>query len=100
MDVADAYHRVTVKPAQVGAFAYVIPWAPGDEGRIICIKLVLPMGWSDSPKFFCAFLETPTDMENALVNTDLPVPSYGAIYKITSTGPGTPHTLESLTHIY
>ena len=44
LDVTDAYHRGTVKPAQVGAFAYVIPSAPGDEGIFICIDLVLPMG--------------------------------------------------------
>ena len=44
LDVADAYHHGAVKPAQVGVFAYVIPSAPGDEGKIICIELVLPMG--------------------------------------------------------
>ena len=58
------------------------------------------MGWVDSPKFFCAFLKTLIDVENALVDTDLPVPSYGAIFEIPATGPGPPHTLESLTHIY
>ena len=56
LDVTDAYHCGTVKTAQVGAFAYVIPSAPGDEEKIICINLVLKMGWVDSPKFFCAFL--------------------------------------------
>ena len=55
LDVTDAYHRGTVKPAQVGAVAYVIPSAPGDEGIFICIDLVLPMGWVDSLKLFCAF---------------------------------------------
>ena len=39
-----------------------------------------------------------TDVANSLVNTDLPVPSYDAISKIPATGPGTPHTLDSLTH--
>ena len=34
-----------------------------------------------------------------MVNTDLSVPSYGAISEIPATGPGTPHTPESLTHI-
>ena len=57
------------------------------------------MGWVDSPKFFCAFSETLTDVANALVNSDLPVPSYVAISEIPSTGPGPPHTPESLTHI-
>ena len=29
LDVTDAYHHGTIKPAQVGAFVYVIPSAPG-----------------------------------------------------------------------
>ena len=33
------------------------------------------------------------------MDTDLPVPSYGAIFKILATGPPPPHTDESLTHI-
>ena len=57
------------------------------------------MGWVDSPKFFCAFSEMLMDVENDLVNTDLPVPSYGAISKIPATRPTPPHTPESLTHI-
>ena len=51
------------------------------------------------PQVFCAFSETLTDVANALVDKDLPVPSYVAISKIPATGPGPPHTPESLTHI-
>ena len=90
LDVTDAYHRITIKPAQVGVFAYVIPSTPGDEGIFICINLVLPMGWVDSPKFFCAFSETLTDVANALVNSEPPVPSYRTISEIPSTGPAPP----------
>ena len=100
LDVTDAYQRGTVKLSQVGVFAYVIPSSPGDEDRIICIDLVLPIGWVDSPKFFCAFSEMLTYVANALVDTDLPVLSYNEISKILATGPGHPHTPESLTHIY
>ena len=50
-------------------------------------------------QFFCAFSEMMTDVANSLVDTDLPVLSYGAISKIPSTGPVNPHTQESLTHI-
>ena len=99
VDVTNVYRRGTVKPPQVGVFAYVIPLAPGDEGTIICIELILSMGWLDSPKFLCTFLETLMDVANDLVNTELPVPSYGAISEIPATGPGPPHTPESLTHI-
>ena len=84
----------------MGEFAYVIPSAPGDKVYTVCIDLVLLMGWVDSPKFFCAFLETLTDVANALVDTDLPVPSYGAVYKIPVIRPGPLNTPESLTHIY
>ena len=59
----------------------------------------MSMGWVDSPKFFCAFSETLTDVANALVDTYLPVPSYSAISEIPETRPGPPHTPESLTHI-
>ena len=97
--VTDAYHRRTIKPSQVGESEYVVPSAPGDKECIICIDLVLRMGWVDPPKLFCAFLETLTGVENSLVYTDLPVPSYGIISEIPSTGPVPPYTLESLTHI-
>ena len=100
LDVTDAYHRGTIKPFRMGTFAYVIPSAPGVEDRIICINLVLPMGWLDSPNFFCMLLEILIDMANALVDTDLPVPSYAAISKIPSTGPVPPHTPEIVTHTY
>ena len=100
LDITNAYHRSTVIPFQVGTFTYVVPLAPEDKVCIICINLVLPMGWVDSPKFFCVFSETLTAMANDLVDTDLPVPSYGAISEIPETGPGPPHTPESLTHIY
>ena len=92
LGVTDAYHCGTVKPLQMGAFSYVIPSAPGDKVRIICIDLVLLMWWVESPKFFYVFLETLIDVANDLVETDLPVLSYGAISDIPATGPGAPHT--------
>ena len=99
LDVTDAYHRGTVMPEQVGEFAYVIPSAQGYEGKFICTNLVLLMRWVESPKCFCTFSETLTDVVNTLVDTDLPVPSYGAISEIPATGLGPPHTPEGLIHI-
>ena len=75
LDVTDAYHCGTFKPSQVGAFAYVVPLVPHDDVILICIDLVLPMGWVDSSKFFCAFSETLTDVANDLVYADPPVPA-------------------------
>ena len=44
LDLTDAYHRGTLKPSQVGSFAYVIPSVPEDDVILICIDLVSPMG--------------------------------------------------------
>ena len=51
------------------------------------------------PQFFYIFLVTLTDVANALVDIDLPVPSYGVISEIPAAGLGLLHTLDSLTHI-
>ena len=102
LDVMDAYHRDTLKPSQVGAFAYIVPSVPDDDAILICIDLVLPMGWVDSPKFFCAFSETLTDVANALIDADLPVPAYGSISALPATEPpppphfGNPHSYRLL----
>ena len=90
LDVTDAYHRGTLKPSQVGVFAYVVPSVPDDDVILICIDLVFPMGWVDSPKFFVTFSETLTDVTNTLVNADLPVPAYGAISALPATEPPPP----------
>ena len=71
---------------------------PHSIGVIICINLVLPIGWVDSPKFFCAFLEALMEV-NALIHAVLPEPGYGVIAKTPYTGMGKPHTLDSLTLI-
>ena len=57
------------------------------------------MGWVDSPKFFCDFLETLTNVANYMVNTDLPVPDYGDISNLPSMETDPHHTRRSLTHI-
>ena len=52
----DAYHHNTLRPAQVGDFAYVVPAAAKYNCILIYINLVLLMGWVDSTKYFYAIL--------------------------------------------
>ena len=98
LDVAYAYHCGTLCRSQVGSFAYVILSEADGNCIIICVDLVLLMGWMYSPKLFCMFSETYTDVTNALVHMYLPILEYGAIVNISETGPGPPHNLDSLTH--
>ena len=83
----------------MGAFAYVVSLSVADNCVIICINLVLLMRWVDSHKYFCKFSETLTDVANVLVHKLFPVMVYRVIDMVPNTGPGPPHTLDSLTHI-
>ena len=75
----NAYHRITLRTSQVGAFEYFIPLEPEGDGVSIFVDMVLPMVWVYSPKFFCAFSEMMTYLMNAPIDTLLPVPDYGPI---------------------
>ena len=90
LGVIDSYHNGTLRTSQMGSFTYVIPLAANNNCIIIYIDLVLPMGWVDSPNYFCAFSETLTDVANTLVHKPLPVPGYGAISKTPKKSPPTP----------
>ena len=96
----DTYHCGTLCMSHVGVFACFIPSSANDVCIIVCIYLVLPMGWVDTPNCFCTFSETLTDVANTFLHTLLPLPGHGAIVKITKTCPVLPHTLDSLIHIY
>ena len=71
LDVTDAYHHGTLRPDQVGAFAYVVPTVAKDYCVIIWMDLMLPMVWVDLPKYFCAISETLTDVADALVHKSI-----------------------------
>ena len=53
----------------------------------------------DSLKFLCDFLETLTDVVNAMVDTSQPVSAYGVISNLPPTGQVPPHTHRNLTYI-
>ena len=99
LDVTDVYHHSTLQPSHVGDFAYVTPLTADGDCIIICINLVLPMGWMGSSKFFCALSGTLTNVANALVHTSLPVLGYITVTKIPETGTGPIQNLDRPTHI-
>ena len=56
-----------LRAAHIGAFTYVVPPLPSDTKILLCIDLVLPMGWVNSPDMFCAASETVADMANGYI---------------------------------
>ena len=82
-DISDAFHRCNLRPGDVGSFAYVIPALPTDTDVLLCIDLVLPMGWVNSPDLFCSTSETVADIANQLINQpDTPTSSYGPTHNL------------------
>ena len=67
LDLADGYYRIPLSPHAAQHLAVVLP--PDSDGQVrenlVGIPLSLPMGWSLSPPYFCAFTETCADIANS-----------------------------------
>jgi hypothetical protein len=73
LDLADGYYRVPLSPYAALALAVVIP-SNTSQRNLVAIPLTLPMGWGQSPPYFCAFTETICDMANQSTFTRPPHP--------------------------
>jgi hypothetical protein len=63
IDLADGYYRIPLSESAALELAVVLPADKG-TGPLIGIPLSLPMGWRQSPPYFCAFTETCADLAN------------------------------------
>ena len=61
-----------MRPADIGAFTYIVPSLPTDTATLLCIDLVLSMRWVKSPDMFCAASETVTDIANGYLLNPTP----------------------------
>jgi hypothetical protein len=85
IDLADGYYCFLLHPQLALSLAVVIPSDHvADPNPLIAIPLSLPMGWSQSPPYFCAFTETITDMAN---NPNIPTPPSHPLLHTTQTPP-------------
>jgi hypothetical protein len=72
LDLADGYYQVPLSPVAALQLAVVIPNdLPGPD--LVAIPLTLPMGWSHSPPYFCAYTETIADIANASPGDSYPI---------------------------
>ena len=63
IDLADGFYRVWVRAADVPKLGVAFPALDGEE-PLIAFPLALPMGWTESPPYFCAVTETIADVAN------------------------------------
>jgi hypothetical protein len=64
VDIADGFYRIEVRPADIPKLGVIIPSRTEDQEQRIAFPLVLPMGWKNSPPYFCAITETVADVTN------------------------------------
>jgi hypothetical protein len=67
--LADGFYRIPLSPNAALALAVIIPSDIPSLTSLITIPLTMPMGWTHSPLYFCAYTESITD----LVNDTVPV---------------------------
>jgi hypothetical protein len=72
IDLADGFYWVWVAEGDIVNLGVVLPKYAGED-QLVAFPLTLPMGWVESPPYFCTFTETMVDVANALLkNVDLP----------------------------
>jgi hypothetical protein len=69
IDLSDGYYRVPLSSDASLQLAVILP-PDKTAHNLIAIPLSLPMGWKESPPYFCAFTETITDAANKDLATE------------------------------
>lgn len=62
IDLSDGFYRVPLSHKAIAPLGVLLPGHP----QLIAFPLVLPMGWTESPPFFCTVTETIVDIANQL----------------------------------
>jgi hypothetical protein len=71
IDVADGFYRVDLEAATAPTLAVILPQKEA-EPPVVAIPLSLPMGWVESPPYFCAASETIADLANRDIHKRFP----------------------------
>ena len=63
IDLSDGFYHVHLHVQDAPLLGVAFPMAPG-ELLLMAILLVLPMGWTESPPYFCTTTERIVDLAN------------------------------------
>jgi hypothetical protein len=64
VDLADGFYRMWLQLRDIPKLALVLPPLAGSTEPLIALPLGLPMGWVESPPWFCVATETVADVAN------------------------------------
>ena len=63
IDLSDGFYRVRLRAEDIPTLGVAFPVGPGEE-PLVALPLTLPMGWTESPPYFCSATETLADLIN------------------------------------
>jgi hypothetical protein len=63
IDLSDGFYQIFVNATDIPKLGVAFPTLSGEE-PLVAFPLALPMGWTESPPYFCAFTETIADVAN------------------------------------
>ena len=88
LDIADGFYQMRLRDKDIPSLGVILPTLPGHE-KLVAFPLVLPMGWTESPPYFCTLTETATDIANTALSThwDPPQHPLEAVAATTATTP-------------
>jgi hypothetical protein len=73
-DLADGFYRLWLAARDIPNLGVVFP-TYDDKEPLVALPLTLPMGWVESPPYFCTATETVVDLAN-VVRTDAILPPH------------------------
>jgi hypothetical protein len=74
-DMSDGFYRIRLSTSGSLKLGVILPRFEGLP-QLVALPLVLPMGWTESPPWFCAFTETIADLTNVDLQRNKRVPAH------------------------
>ncbi|CAJ1957772.1 unnamed protein product [Cylindrotheca closterium] len=74
-DMSDGFYRIRLSTTGALKLGVILPRFEGLP-QLVALPLVLPMGWTESPPWFCAFTETVADLTNVDLQQNKRVPPH------------------------
>ena len=98
--ISDTFYRCHLTE-DVGAFSYVLYPTPSDPATMLCIDLVLPMEWVNSPGMFYSTSETVTCIViTSFTSADNPGKTYAPTNRLYNTSPEATSGPSRLQYVY
>ncbi|CAJ1939723.1 unnamed protein product [Cylindrotheca closterium] len=73
--MSDGFYRIQLSTTGALKLGVILPRFEGLP-QLVALPLVLPMGWTESPPWFCAFTETVADLTNVDLQQNKRVPPH------------------------